>query len=836
MRYRIKKNIKNIMKTMMEAHNYAVILLQNRNIAAANDILSQCQDCAMQIGETIEKNGGGETQAVSYLETYCEQLYQMSKIVNKNRLQKLKLQMERNIRCIEYEVDKVIPLDKRKIVFMPYKASMWDCMESVWEAAFADTGCEVYVVPIPYYEREQDGSVKRLCYEGELFPDNVPIISYKEFSVEREHPDIIYIHNPYDEANYVTSVHPDYYSYKLKSYTDQLVYIPYYILGNGPMPETHQNLPSYQHIDKIIVQDKEKADSLIDYIDENKILVIGSPKIDQILKMNKKKKEILESYIPQEWKEKIDGKKIILFNVSISGLLQNSKFAIKKIRYVLSEFEKQKGVVLLWRPHPLLEATLQSMRPELYKEYMDLKKLFKCKQNGILDETSDATISAIISDAYLGENSSSLVHYFGVLGKPVFYINWKLLEDRNNDRGILKFEYFYKENNEIFFVSSNKGQAHDLFQFDLGSGHIEKVITFPGSPDNVYQCYAGIEKMYNKVILLPHNTADIYIYDFNKKSASKIVLEEEHNSMMLFNGAVKYKSKIFLIPKSYPAIVSIDMMTLDVQEFKECVSTFCSVHEEHLLFSCGYVKKDKYLYLAGGNESRIIIFNMENGNYTIKKIGNFSYGYGHMIYDGRYFWLSAYKESCIIRWDEISGETKKYVYPNKIKKAKDEIWSVLLDYKDEIIVCKGHSLEILFINKLTGKYKNKEVVVNKLKKIKNKTDRECGFNNASFLDKETIMFVEKNGINIWNINTNQWKNYGYRLTTNEMLNAEKRFIEKYSIIKSVPYSLTENEITISQYIDYILAGETDSFSQVYECYYNNDDSSIGETVHRNMIS
>lgn len=200
MRYRIKKNIKNIMKTMMEAHNYAVILLQNRNIAAANDILSQCQDCAMQIGETIEKNGGGETQAVSYLETYCEQLYQMSKIVNKNRLQKLKLQMERNIRCIEYEVDKVIPLDKRKIVFMPYKASMWDCMESVWEAAFADTGCEVYVVPIPYYEREQDGSVKRLCYEGELFPDNVPIISYKEFSVEREHPDIIYIHNPKSEA------------------------------------------------------------------------------------------------------------------------------------------------------------------------------------------------------------------------------------------------------------------------------------------------------------------------------------------------------------------------------------------------------------------------------------------------------------------------------------------------------------------------------------------------------------------------------------------------------------------------------------------------------------
>ena len=37
-----------------------------------------------------------------------------------------------------------------KVVFMPYKASMWDSLESVWMAADKDERCEALVVPITY--------------------------------------------------------------------------------------------------------------------------------------------------------------------------------------------------------------------------------------------------------------------------------------------------------------------------------------------------------------------------------------------------------------------------------------------------------------------------------------------------------------------------------------------------------------------------------------------------------------------------------------------------------------------------------------------------------------
>ena len=47
---------------------------------------------------------------------------------------------------------------KKEIVFLPYKASMWDSLESIWQAARADAACHAVVIPIPYAERNADGS------------------------------------------------------------------------------------------------------------------------------------------------------------------------------------------------------------------------------------------------------------------------------------------------------------------------------------------------------------------------------------------------------------------------------------------------------------------------------------------------------------------------------------------------------------------------------------------------------------------------------------------------------------------------------------------------------
>ena len=66
---------------------------------------------------------------------------------------------------------------KKEIFFLPYKASMWDSLESVWQAAVDDKAhCNAYVVPIPYYERNSDGEIGERRCEADLFPDYDKVI------------------------------------------------------------------------------------------------------------------------------------------------------------------------------------------------------------------------------------------------------------------------------------------------------------------------------------------------------------------------------------------------------------------------------------------------------------------------------------------------------------------------------------------------------------------------------------------------------------------------------------------------------------------------------------
>ena len=95
---------------------------------------------------------------------------------------------------------------KKEIVFLPYKASMWDSLESIWKAAAADTEhCHTYVVPITYADRNPDGTAKEWHNERDLFPSYVPTLDCETFDLEALHPDVIFIHNPYDSCNQFTS-------------------------------------------------------------------------------------------------------------------------------------------------------------------------------------------------------------------------------------------------------------------------------------------------------------------------------------------------------------------------------------------------------------------------------------------------------------------------------------------------------------------------------------------------------------------------------------------------------------------------------------------------------
>lgn len=467
--------------------------VMRKDISAAMQYLEECQNSAVSLGTLIESSEGEDFVTVHLLEEYCELVYQIhtglvgrvqtavpaealqtkfgqpegvqTKAAQPGALQVKAVQIEAGqiedkqpenlqpealqiydrlcgqIESIKNSIQRDIK-ERITAVFLPYKASMWDSLESIWQAAEADPDCDAYVIPIPYYDKNPDGSFHEMHYEGDQYPDYVPITKYDTFDFGLYHPDMIYIHNPYDEYNLVTSVHPFFYSKNLKQYTERLIYVSYFILDEIN-PNDRRAIANMEHFvtvpgvinaDQVIVQSEQMRQTYIraltDFagthtrsIWEKKILGTGSPKIDKVMRTNREDLDI-----PADWLrliQKPDGswKKIVLYNTSVSALLQYKEQALKKIADVFEIFKMQADkTVLLWRPHPLIESAIGSMRPQLRDSYKKLVQQYIDEGWGIYDDTADLDRAIVLCNGYYGDYSS-VVLLVQNAGRPIFIQN-----------------------------------------------------------------------------------------------------------------------------------------------------------------------------------------------------------------------------------------------------------------------------------------------------------------------------------------------------------------------------------------------------------------------------
>lgn len=440
-----KKQLLDIVETLKKA-NTSIENAQKDKKDEIIEALGQCQQLAVHMGEEIETRGEAGEPIVAILEEYCENLYQISITLNDaDQCRKLTKKIRKQLARVSNGIQFDLPEDKKEVVFLPYKASMWDSLESIWMAARDDDSVEVYVIPIPYFDKKPGGGFGEMHYEGDQYPDYVPITFYEEYLISERKPDIVYIHNPYDDWNYVTSIHPAFYARELKKYVEELVYVPYFILPEVE-PCNQWAVDNIKHFvmnpgviysDKVIVQSEKMKQIYVNeylkfakenglqgkHIDrefqEKRILGLGSPKIDKVLRT---KKEDVE--IPEEWLkiiQKPDGswKKTVFYNTSVTTFLQNREKMLDKIEDVLRVFyEKREDITLLWRPHPLIQNTIKSMHPALWERYKQIEESYIEENWGIYDDTADMNRAIVLSDAYYGD-WSSIVQLYEKTEKPI---------------------------------------------------------------------------------------------------------------------------------------------------------------------------------------------------------------------------------------------------------------------------------------------------------------------------------------------------------------------------------------------------------------------------------
>lgn len=419
MRKFLKKSILEIFQTLYEAHISVKQFIDNKDIDNAMALLADCQDTAIQIGGIIEDSEGEGFVTIGFLEEYCEALYEVSTSIsegnNGNNAQK---SLDKKLIKAENSVRNDIKV-RMEVVFCPYQASMWDSLESVWRAADADPDCDAYVVPIPYYDRNPDRSLGEFHYEGRNLPDYVPVTHYEVYNFEDRRPDVVYIHNPYDGNNYVTSVDPRFYSSELKKYADHLVYIPYFIAGYFNKPDNYAitRTPGMANSDLIVLQSETlKRIYISNGVDSRKIIVSGSPKTDAVFDHS-------FSDFPDQWKP-LKERKVCLINSSISSFLEWDNF-ISVLKGMINKLVCEGQYSILWRPHPLLESTINSMRKAKRKEYDEFCKWFSGQSCCVKDELADSRYAIHFSDILLSDYSSLIFSYIPTEKPVIEYFNSK---------------------------------------------------------------------------------------------------------------------------------------------------------------------------------------------------------------------------------------------------------------------------------------------------------------------------------------------------------------------------------------------------------------------------
>lgn len=679
-----KKVKQELIDTFQSLVNSEQLLLQYINHRSDNEIremLANMQQVAVDIGTKIEEvEGEGEGLAIIHLlEEYCELMWQYN--IAEDSAQAI--QVYHNIIKIHGLVDDALQnniITKIEIVFFPYKASMWDSLESIWLAVKDNTQFDVYIVPIPFYRKNKNGSFQEMYYEGEEFPEYVPITDWQQYKIQVRKPDIAFIHNPYDDANNVTSIHPEFYTKKLKEAVSQVVYIPYFVYGDN-VYEHFCVLPGTIYADKVIVQSEKVREVYVscfsEWVHENRLerlfsaevinsrfLALGSPKIDKLL--NSRKEHFI---LPESWAKKIEGKTVILYNTSVSGLLNENEQQLKKIEDVIACFSDKKEVVLWWRPHPLNQDTCNTMRPQFLDRYSEIVENYKRENVGIFDDTSDLYRALAYTDMYYGDDSS-LVHMYGVMGKPIMMQNPYVL--LNQKKETVDNTFFFSdcaiEKEKLWFTSGN---FNGLYEMNIETGIINCLGKVPGEKDLIDNLYNKIIKVDNELWLIPGKAKEIAKYSLTKGTFDKIKLPFCDDIIrQKFKNIYKWGDKLYMFPWDYKAIVCYDLKERAISyrtDWIEAIEENIGQKIQAPYFCESSCIVGEHLFLLINNTNIIVKYNLNNENiecFLIKEENK----YTCIVYDGENFFLVPRNKGNILYWNCDVGILEQYgQYPEGFK-------------------------------------------------------------------------------------------------------------------------------------------------------------------------
>ena len=421
------------------------ILLNKDSGLSYEDIityLSELQNNIVSFGTLTESIKGEDCNTVKLLEQYLEVIYKVAKYVQKfdesinyeesaeNKYAECDEGVKDTFASISEAIDSEI-VNRRSVLFLPVKAKHFSSMRMAYEMEAATPDTDVYVMPLPYYYKEYDGSFKDEMHidTEEFIKANIPVTDYSRFDLSLLCPEKIYINSAYDEYNMAVSVDTRFYARNVKKYTEKLIYIPYFKLmefdrANYPCWYNMQyycTVPGVVMADKVYVQSKNTRKAYIDKLNEwvgdEQYTEIWEQKIDVYA-------DGFEEHSEDELRD-AGSKKTIVWFVSAGSLAEFGDRYIEKAYRNLDVFalSKDKLKVLLIS-EPFLDEMIKTYSDELYKKWTGFIDEFNKSGIGeVVSQVEDQSVEALLkANAYYGD-PSYICKDFILMKKPVMLQN-----------------------------------------------------------------------------------------------------------------------------------------------------------------------------------------------------------------------------------------------------------------------------------------------------------------------------------------------------------------------------------------------------------------------------
>ena len=342
------------------------------------------------------------------------------------------------------------------------------------------------------------------------------------------------------------------------------------------------------------------------------------------------------------------------------------------------------------------------MRGDLYDRFIELKNMFLNQCYGIYDTTMNIDELVACSDAYIGEEGSSVVMFFAALGKPVFIIGDNMA---SKEECAMAFFDCHIQGNDIYFADS---EYKVICKADFETGRLEKMVPVSYCNFSASRAYTVVKCVDNKLWFAPMNGDEIPVYDMGDERLKVIEIDSvTHRGMPNYNNIICQGKDLYFIPVMNDKMLKIDVESHNITYDEKVVESL-----KKNAFDQGYYSmfasciRNDVIYVASPLSNIIVAFDIKSGSVEEYNVGKKNRGYWHMICDGEHIWLNPYCGSAIVKWNPDTQKVDEYdEYPEGATEglADRDNFLQLVDCDEYILAFPKCANMIVKIHKASGR-------------------------------------------------------------------------------------------------------------------------------------